>query len=71
MNYLLDTDICVFFLKGKFGLNRKIKEIGIANCFISEITIAELKFGARKSKFFKKHSIEILKLEELFQVVPI
>lgn len=43
--YLLDTNICVFFLRGKFGLNTKIQDVGEQNCFISEITVAELKFG--------------------------
>lgn len=28
MNYLLDTNICIYFLKGKFGLVEKIEEIG-------------------------------------------
>ena len=48
--YLLDTNICVYFLNGKFDLEHKIEEVGIANCFISEVTIAELKYGVEKSK---------------------
>lgn len=28
MPYLLDTNICVFFLLGKFNLDEKIKEKG-------------------------------------------
>lgn len=71
MKFLLDTDICIFFLKGKFGIKDKIIKAGIENCFISEITIAELKFGARKSDDFEKHSKEVDKMEELFTVIPI
>lgn len=48
--YLLDTNICIFFLKGLYDLNKKIAEIGEHNCFISEITVAELKFGIENSK---------------------
>ncbi len=48
MKYLLDTDICIFFLKGKFNIYEKIKQVGVENCYISEITIAELKYGAAK-----------------------
>jgi len=48
--YLLDTNICIYYLKGRFDLNRKIENIGIENCFISEITVAELKFGAENSE---------------------
>lgn len=38
---------------------------------MSEITIAELKFGAVKSSNFKKHSNEVQKLEILFSILPI
>jgi len=48
--YLLDTDICIYYLKGRFKLDEKIKAAGEQNCFISEITVAELKFGAENSK---------------------
>ena len=49
MQYLLDTNICVFFLRGKFNLDEVIKEKGRENCFISEITVAELRYGAENS----------------------
>lgn len=71
MKYLLDTDICIFFLKGKYNIKDKINEVGIDNCFISEITIAELKYGAEKSTNREKHSAEVDKMEELFSVIPI
>lgn len=49
MQYLLDTNICVFFLRGKLNLNEIIKEKGRENCYISEITVLELRFGAENS----------------------
>lgn len=49
MQYLLDTSICVFFLRGKLNLNEIIKEKGRENFFISEITVAELRYGAENS----------------------
>lgn len=49
MQYLLDTNMCVFFLRGKFNLNELIREKGRENCFISEITVAELQYGAENS----------------------
>jgi len=42
MQYLLDTNICVFFLRGKLNLDEIIREKGRENCFISEITVLEL-----------------------------
>lgn len=49
MQYLLDTNICVFFLRGKFKLDELIKEKGRENFFVSEITVAELRYGAENS----------------------
>lgn len=49
MQYLLDTSICVFFLRGKLKLDEIIKEKGTENCFISEITVFELRYGAENS----------------------
>ena len=53
MDYLLDADICTFFLQGKFKIDEKIKLVGITKCYISEVTIAELKFGVTKSVHFQ------------------
>ncbi|HBA31614.1 type II toxin-antitoxin system VapC family toxin [Parabacteroides goldsteinii] len=44
--YLLDTNICIFLLRGKYNVDKKIDTVGLDNCFISEITVAELKYGA-------------------------
>ena len=49
MGYLLDTSICVFFLRGRLNLDKMVKEIGLERCYISEITVAELRFGAENS----------------------
>lgn len=48
--YLLDTNVCIYYIKGLYELDRKIEAVGLPNCFISEITVAELKFGAANSK---------------------
>lgn len=58
--YLLDTNICAYFLNGKFKLEEKIDEVGFENCFVSEITIAELKYGVEKSTFKEKNRTEKL-----------
>lgn len=44
--YLLDTNICIFLLRGKYEIDKKINRVGLDNCYISEITVAELKYGA-------------------------
>jgi tRNA(fMet)-specific endonuclease VapC len=50
MKYLLDTSTCIFYLRGKLNLDEIIREKGKENCSISEITIAELRFGAENSQ---------------------
>ena len=49
MQYLPDTNTCVFYLRGKLNLDEIIRDKGIDNFYISEITIAELRFGAENS----------------------
>lgn len=48
--YLLDTNICIYYIKGLYGLDRKMETVGPPNCFISEMTVAELKYGVENSK---------------------
>jgi len=48
--YLIDTNICIFYIKGKFDLIKKFEKVNPDNCFISEITLAELKFGVENSE---------------------
>ena len=69
--YLLDTNICIYLFKGLFDLADKIENIGIGNYFLSEITIAELKFGAENSSFPKKNMEKIDLLQQQFTVIPI
>ena len=54
MQYLLDTNICVFFLRGKMNLDEIIKKKGKQNCFISEVTVFELRYGAENSQDIEK-----------------
>lgn len=54
--YLLDSNICIFFLKGRFDIHKKIADVGKENCFISEITVAELKFGVENSSDDKREA---------------
>ncbi|SEG51681.1 type II toxin-antitoxin system VapC family toxin [Algoriphagus boritolerans] len=62
MKYLLDTNICIHFLRGKFGMMEKFQELGTENFAISEVTFAELVFGAENSTNPKKN----LELIEVF-----
>ncbi len=43
--YVLDTNVCAFYLRGKFDVDKAIDRVGWDNCYISEVTELELKFG--------------------------
>jgi tRNA(fMet)-specific endonuclease VapC len=68
--YLLDTNVCIFFLQGKYGIKEKIQKIGRKNCCISEITIAELLYGAAYSQS-EKHSRDVEIVLENLTLVPL
>ncbi len=70
-NFLLDTNICIYFLKGQYDLHKKIEGAGVENCFISEITIAELKFGVEKSTQKSKNREILVKFQSKFTILPI
>lgn len=47
--YLLDTNICIFYLRGRYNIDQRIDKVGWENCYISEITELELKMGVELS----------------------
>lgn len=71
MQYLLDTNICIFFLRGKLNLDNLIREKGIENCFISELTIFELRYGAENSDNPKKSHEAVDKFVKGLSIIPI
>ena len=71
MKYLLDTNICIYYFKGLYQLDEKIRKKGIENCFISEITLAELKYGVANS-INKRHNKKVLgNFLDNIQIIPI
>jgi tRNA(fMet)-specific endonuclease VapC len=68
----LDTDISVFYLRGRYNLNQKLKEIiGYDNCFISEITLAELKYGAELSERVDENLRSVDEFSNKIGILPI
>jgi tRNA(fMet)-specific endonuclease VapC len=47
--YLLDTDVCIELIKHNERVLDKVESVGADNCFVTDITIAELFYGAAKS----------------------
>ncbi len=66
--YLLDTNICVHYLKGEHALETKVTAVVLRNCFISELTIAEMLYGLAKCApaYAARQRQYITKLQRLF-----
>lgn len=64
--YLLDTDTCVELLKKNSLVLQHLEEVGVDNCKISDITLAELYFGAFKSGR-QKHFNDVSQITMLFE----
>ncbi len=71
MSYLLDTNICVFFLRGHLDLDKAFRDKGIENIYISELTVFELRYGAEYSDHPKKSHKAVDKFISGLSIVPI
>lgn len=71
LKYLLDSNICIHFFRGKYNLIDKLEIIGLNQCAISEITLAELVFGAENSENPEKNHNIIDRFVEQTTILPI
>jgi len=58
-------------MKGKFNLEAKFEKVLADNCFISEVTLAELKFGVEKSEKPEKNKKVLDNFLTGVQILPI
>lgn len=71
MAYLLDTNICIYYFKGLYKLQEKIEKIGFEKFSISEITLAELVYGAEKSQNPGKNMKVVEDFADKIPIIPI
>ena len=69
MKYLLDTNICIYWLNGDLAVEGKALQAGIKNCAISFITLSELYYGAYKSQKVNLNLTAIKSLEDKLERV--
>lgn len=63
--YLLDTCVCIALIKNEPNVVEHIRRVGVDACYISDITIGELYFGAYKSGR-EKHFEDVELIKKLF-----
>ena len=68
--YLLDTCIVVFLFRDKYDVAPKLDAVGLENCYISEITIAELQAGVEKSSSKQFNQMMLDKFVQMVNVIP-
>lgn len=71
MDYLLDTNICIYYFKGQFEIKERIEQIGYNKIAISEITLAELIYWAEKSQKREKNIAVIDNFSEKVTIIPV
>jgi tRNA(fMet)-specific endonuclease VapC len=69
--YLIDTNICIYYTKGRFDLKEKFEKADPDNCFISEITLAELKFGVANSEHKERNKKTLEDFLTGVKIIPI
>lgn len=69
MKYLLDTDTCVFWLKGNEHIEQKVLTVGIDNVALSFINVSELYYGAYKSQRVEANLAMVRRLTTQLHVV--
>lgn len=68
--YILDTNICIFAIKGnnKHLLDKLHSNLD-KNIYISSLTIAELEYGVSNSMYPEENRVSLLKFLTIFEVL--
>lgn len=69
--YLLDTDTWIEYFHHRGGVDKHIDETPTEQIYASEVSIAELTYGALHSNAVEKHLKEPKEIEKTFTVLPI
>ena len=71
MKYFLDTNICIYFLKGEYpSIRKKLRKKKPADIMIPSVVKAELLFGAEKSSKVADNREKILGFLSPFELLP-
>ena len=68
--YLLDTSTCVAIFRGNREVAYRMEKVGKDKCFISQIVVAELLFGAYKSNRVEENLKQTRAFIEEMNVLP-
>ena len=69
--FILDSDTWIEYFRHRGGVDKHIAETPADEIFASEVSIAELTYGALHSKAVERHLQEPKEIEETFTVLPL
>ena len=69
--YIIDTSTCIEYFKHRNGVPERMAQESRDNLCVSEVTIAELLYGAVHSKSVDRHMREVHELQRDIVVLPI
>lgn len=69
--YLIDTNTCIEYFKHRHGVPERMNQVSREDLCVSEITIAELLYGAVHSVSVDRHLREVWELQRDITVLPI
>lgn len=70
MKYILDTDICIFALKQRMGVLKRLLRESPDDIAVSAMTEAELYFGALKSSQPERANTQVAAFLEPLAILP-
>lgn len=69
--YLLDTNICIYFMKNTYpNLTQKLLSIDPSDLMISSVTVFELEYGAAKSNWGQQTRQKLMMFLAPFNIIP-
>ena len=69
--YLLDTNICIYLMKGRYShLQERVEAEDPAHLCLSSITVAELEYGIAKSRYPDKNRELLYGFLTPFDIIP-
>lgn len=68
--YILDSNICIHLLHNRLEVVEAIKKVEWKNCYITELTVVELYYGAECSNNPEKNKAIIASFLEDIEILP-
>ena len=70
-HYVLDTDTCIYWLKGKEQIRNNVEQVDVDNLKVTIITLAELRYGAYNSQKVRENLKNIDNFLRKVRVLPL